>query len=692
MILVFLVFSPCWGAKFLNWDDYTHYVSNPCVYSLSWDNIRDLFKQTINDTYLPLTILSFNLEYHLFGLSPYIAHLINILLHLSIVGMIFDLALMLKFSFWESLIASMIFALHPMHVESVAWVTERKDVLGILFYVLCIKHYWLYLERNSRKHYWVSIIAGFLSVMTKSMAISIPWVLLLLDWYHQRRLSKAVWVDKLPFVLLIFPIASITFFKLSPHPHMAHNSLLVGVWSFAWYLEKFLWPFNFLPAYSPPQPLTFSNLIYLRSLIICIAFISSMVLWRKRRLYILACLWWVLTIFFFWRFDFTDTNIVADRFMYLPSLGFCLLLGKVLSKYKFMAVLVIMVLGYLTFNQCQIWKDDKTLWSWTLAHDPKNEVAKENQDALKYDAKKKIVDYQAVTQAIDRNSGSAEDYLLRGNAFLLEVDFDLALKDFNKAIKIDPSKYMSYNMRGELYALRGEDQKALEDFKMALALKPDNAIAYAQTTRILKSMHQINPLFIWFDQALMMNPLMGEIYYQRGLLFQELGDHGKAIDEFKRAMALNNGLKEDIYYDRGKSYEALKQFDLACKDFEGSLKNDPANIKSLNELGIIYVMNKEYDKAMEVFNKAISMHPYDDKAYSNRGLVDIQQKQYSLALNDYSKAISLELYPYHALIIRGDIYLLLGQSQKAFEDYNLASFFAQGDTLAKIKRDHLIVL
>ena len=135
-----MAFSPCFQCHFLRWDDYRHYVSNPCVYSLSWHNICSIFQQTINDTYIPLTVLSFDLEYHLFGLSPFISHLINILLHLAMVLVIFDFALMLKFTPWQSFIASALFAIHPMHVESVAWVTERKDVLSILFYVLSLNN------------------------------------------------------------------------------------------------------------------------------------------------------------------------------------------------------------------------------------------------------------------------------------------------------------------------------------------------------------------------------------------------------------------------------------------------------------------------------------------------------------------------------------------------------------------------
>jgi Tfp pilus assembly protein PilF len=688
VVLVLAVFSPCVNFHFLRWDDYRHYISNPCVYSLSWYNICNLFQQTINDTYIPLTTLSFNLEYHLFGLSPFKSHLINILLHLAVVLVIFDLALKLKFSPWESFIASAVFALHPMHVESVAWVTERKDVLGILFYVLCLKQYWLYLENNSNKNYGISLLLGFLSVLTKSMAVSIPWVLLLLDWYYQRRWSKKVLLDKLPFAVLIFPVASITFFTLSPHPSFAHNSILIGLWTFSWYLEKFIFPVNLLPAYTPEVPVTLTSLIYLQSLIIFIIFISSMFLWRKNRLFIFACLFWVGTIFIFWRLDFADQNIVADRFMYLPSLGFCLLLGRYLSKFKAIAVLMIIVLGYLTFYQCFIWSNDLTLWSWTLIHDPKNVIAKEGQGVAIYGLRKKIYDYKKLTEAIDKDPSGSQNYLARGEALLREGDHFLAFSDFNKAVRLDPLNFMAHDMRGQLYGERGENKKALDDYTKAIKLEPKNALVYVQMGVYLKALHETDQAMGWFDKAIKIDPSMGAAYFQRGLLFYDMRGFGRSINEFTASILLKNDLK-DSYYRRAKSYVAIRRFDKAEEDFKGSLKEDPYDITMLNEFGTFYLMNRNFDKAMEVFNKTISMYPYNAGAYNNRGIVYLQQKQYGLALKDYTTAVSLELYPYHSLITRGDIYFAMGESKKALEDYDLACFFAQGDPLAQKKRDQL---
>ncbi|MBI4309244.1 MAG: tetratricopeptide repeat protein, partial [Candidatus Omnitrophica bacterium] len=668
IILVLVVFSPCLGFKFLHWDDYAHYISNPCVYGWSWHNICNLFGQTVNNTYVPLTTLSFNLEYHLFGRSALIAHLINILLHAAVVLLVLNFARRLGFTPLESFIAGVIFAVHPIHVESVAWVTERKDVLGVLFYILCLDQYWTYLQGNLKRHYGLSLLFGFLSILTKAMAVSLPLVLLLLDWFY-RRPWRNTWLDKLPFAILIFPVASITLFGLSPRPDFGPDSILIGLWTFSWYLEKFFLPFGLLPIYTPPLPAALSNVIYMKALFVCALFSFAVFLCRKNRLFVFACLFWAATIFFFWRFDFADINIVADRFMYLPSLGLCLLLGKYLSKFKVAAALMAVILGYFSFHQCFIWRDDMTLWAWTLSHEPNNALAQEKQNAaVYYDPRRKSLDYKAMTQAIDKNPLEAQNYLDRGDALLQEGNYYLAFNDFNKAIKTTPLNYKAYLMRGQLYALKGDHKKALDDFNRSVALKPDNAVACLQKASVLGSMNDVDQAMVWFDKAIKINPAMAGAYYQRGLLYYKIGAFKDAVDDFTRAIALEHDLKGR--YQRGKSYEALKQFDLAIEDFIKFLKADPYDMKALNELVVAYLMKGDRANALAVFNKSISLHPYNADGYNNRGIVYLQQKQYDAALENFTNAARLDLYPYHALITRGDIYFVKGERKKALDDYN----------------------
>ena len=683
-LLVAVVFFPCLGFQFLHWDDYSHYISNPCVYSLSWRNIFELLQQTINDTYIPLTTLSFNVEYHLFGLSPFVSHLINGLLHLGVVLAICHFARQLKFSHVESFMAAAIFAVHPIHVESVAWVTERKDVLGGLFYILCLQQYWRYLQTGSKKNYGISLLLALFSVLAKAMAVSLPWVLLLLDWFYRRQPGKKMWLDKMPFAALIFPVAAVTFFKLSPHPHIEPKSILIGLWTFAWYLEKFVWPLDLLPVYTAPSPVAIANFVYIKSFIIFAAFCVSLFIWRKNRLFLFACLFWVATSFFFWRFDLADINIVADRFMYLPSLGFCLLLGKYLPRFKIVSAVLLTALGFLAFNQCQIWRSDLTLWTWTLSHDPKNALAKDKRKAAIYHPRRSFFDYKALTEAIDKNPGSFENYMERAQTLLKDTNFYLAFNDFPKAIKADPSNYEGYTMRGWLYLLKGDYKNALRDLDKAIALNPGNAMAYKYKAAILGKTGETQAALLLFEKAIALNPHAGGTYYQRGQVYKSVGQFDKAIEDFSQSIRLKDSLGES-YYQRGQCYNSLGRSDNAVADFQLALKEDPYDSKTWNELGVMYLKQKRFEQALSAFDRAISIDPYFDRAYNNRGIVHLEQKHYDLARQDFTNAIETGLQPYRALITRGDIYFVTGEWQKALDDFGRAMVFSDGDPTAGMK-------
>ncbi len=174
LIITALTFLPALRGEFLNWDDDRHLTENLQAQIFSWKNTVDIFKSTINKTYIPLTILSFNLEHRLFGLNPFVYHLNNLLLHLAVVIAIFFLAVTVGLSARGAFLAALLFGIHPMHTESVAWITERKDVLYALFYILSLHGYCHYLIKRGKLSYLLSLGFAFLSILAKPMALSLP--------------------------------------------------------------------------------------------------------------------------------------------------------------------------------------------------------------------------------------------------------------------------------------------------------------------------------------------------------------------------------------------------------------------------------------------------------------------------------------------------------------------------------------
>ncbi len=693
-VLTFLAFSPCLNAEFLRWDDGNHLVTNPLIYTFSPQNLLRIFAQTINQTYIPLTVLTYNIEYHIFGLSPVVVHLNNVLLHSLVAILIYQLGLRLGLSQIAAWAASAFFSLHPMHVESVAWATERKDVLYACFYLLALIQYWKYLETGLRKPFWCAVGFGLLSILSKPMAVSLPWILLLLDFYKGRRFNKAAFIDKIPFALTILPIASITFLSLAPHPKLAFpESFLVLTWSASFYLQKFIWPYPLLPLYTPPEPVQLAHPAYAGAIITSIIFIGLFIRHQRNRLWIFACLFFVGSNFFFWRFDFKDLNIVADRFMYLPSLGFCLFLGHLFSqwqsqtRYKKPIALILgallLTLGTLTFLQCRIWQNGLSLWQWTINHEPHNSTARKKRALAPYNPTA-ASQLQALTPALIKEPSDTAGLNERGIFFLKNNNLTIALWDFNKAIALNPLNDTAYGNRGGLYQLKKEYKKALKDFDHAIKLAPKQALHRLNKGITLAKINRLDEAMTLFNQALTLNPQLDEGYYRRGLLLRQTQQTAQACADFNKAISLN-ATNRDFYYEYGLCTSLLRQNQEAIKAFTQALRINPWDTDSYNELGVAYIQEHQWENAMKAFNKVIELDLDAPKPYNNRGLIYLQLGRHDLALQDYSMSIRLNYAPYKSLITRGDIYVTLGETQKALADFKRAISINKEDTIARLK-------
>jgi len=245
ILITFISFWPSLSNPFSSFDDYVHLVNNPIVQTFDWPHIKAMFTTTINKSYIPLVQLSYAIEHHFFGLKPFIYHLNNLLLHLGVSILIFLLALRWKINLWAAGLGALIFAIHPMHVESVAWITERKDVLYACFSMLSLYHYQCYIEtgHGRMKYYVFSLFWVLLSMLSKPMGLSLPLILFLIDWVNKRTHSPKLILEKIPFLVIIIPIVWITYLSHIRIPgESVISGVLIWVWCFAFYIQKFLIP------------------------------------------------------------------------------------------------------------------------------------------------------------------------------------------------------------------------------------------------------------------------------------------------------------------------------------------------------------------------------------------------------------------------------------------------------------------
>jgi len=590
LVVIFCAFCPSLHNDFATWDDDGHLIKNASVRSLSGPNIAYIFRDTVNDTYIPLTIFSFALEYHFFGYNPFVYHLNNIILHLAVVALMFFLALRFALSVPAAALAALFFGIHPMHVESVAWVTERKDVLYAFFYLLAIHQYLNYTERKSIPAYWASVGLTLLSILSKPMALSLPLILLVCDWFKGRKFDVKIFVEKIPFFICVVPVAWVTYALNARVPGgNAYEGALTWTWTFVFYIRKFIYPGLLLPIYNLPQPVALTNPEFISSSVLFLGMIVLLVRFWKNKHLAFAFLFYFVSIFFLLRFDDrADVNVVADRFMYLPSLGFCFFFAVFFEQITAWAkkktvflhdalwvavVVLFFVLGARTFAQNRTWGDGVALWSKVIELYPRQFAA----------------------------------YDHRGYAYGKKGMLDDAILDYTKAININPKYDQGYNNRGVAYSLQGKFDQALADFTRALELRPEypdasfnRGIVYSQTQQFAAAVADYN-------KVLEVSPNHPEALGNRGVAFLLQGDYQNALRDFDHAVAMN-----------------------------------PRDVFAINNRAIIYVQKNELDRALADFSRLIKLNPHEPSAYYNRGLVYFRQQSRERALADFNQALRID--------------------------------------------------
>ncbi len=550
--ITFLTFASTIGHEFTNWDDPVYVINNPSIRTLTPQAILGHFQQTLTGIYVPLTTLSFALEYSVAQLDPSIYHFNNILIHMAVVALVFLFAHQCGLSLVASGIAALVFGIHPMHVESVAWITERKDVLYSFFYMLSLCSYWRYLQNQNKATFGMTVFWGLLSMLAKPMAVSLPLILLLCDLFYGRKLKKSVFIEKIFFFVYIIPILCPTFVYLFDEKSISLDigeALLIGVWTFVFYIKSFFLFTDFSPYYSLPQPLSLLNAPYAISVCIFVIFAFILFRYRRNRWVVFSFLFYIFSIFFMLRFkDVSRVDnlcIVADRFMYLPSLGFCILIGAVSDYYwskwhnkKLLKKIFIVFLGVIfslmavkSMKQCLIWKNGITLWS----------------------------------KVIDKYPDVAFAYNNRGNAYSRDQFFNDALKDYSQALIIDPNYKKVYNNRGSIYGQLNQFDLALSDFNKVIRLDPHYAFAYYNRGKTYLNMKQPLKALDDFHSAIINHKNYFQAYISRGQIYFDTKKYDLALNDLNQAIEINSSYSQ-AYELRSKIFFALNRKDKAERD------------------------------------------------------------------------------------------------------------------------------
>ena len=500
LFATFIVFIPSLQNGFVNYDDTVYVYENRHIQSLSWENIHRMCTQPMAHNYHPLTMLSLAVNYQFSGLNPFGYHLTNLLLHLANVLWVFWLVYWLSGRRIEmSIIVSLLFGIHPMHVESVAWIAERKDVLYAFFFLPALIAYIRYIKTKKWTFFAASLLLFTLSLFSKPAAIILPVVLFLLDYWYKRPLKLKSIAEKIPFfaLALLFSYFTLEAQKaegavVSIHAYTITTRLMAACYGFSMYIIKMFVPYQLTVYYPYPAIGNGFPLYYYIFPVLSVSIgILTLLSLRFTRTIFFGMAFYLLNLLLVLQLITVGGTIMSERYTYIPYIGLFFIVGwaylKLAAKWKnyrtfFTIGLAIysLVLGGLTWNRCQVWKDSMTLWNDSIQKQP-NVIAYNNRGGLYFDQKAYDLGLKDISAAIAINSSYMDSYRNRGLIFSVTNQFDKAIQDYTHYLEKTKSKqdrFAVLHWRGIAYTKLGRYQLALDDFNDAIEIHSVNSSYY----------------------------------------------------------------------------------------------------------------------------------------------------------------------------------------------------------------------
>jgi tetratricopeptide (TPR) repeat protein len=494
--LTFLAFIPSFNSEFVNWDDIVYIMNNDLITTFSWINLKEIFSTFFMGNYHPFTLLSFSLDYHLFKMAAPGYHMHNILLHVlnSFLVYVFFFNL-LKKNVNVAVTIAVLFAVHPMHVESVAWVSERKDLLYTAYYLLSLIAYLAYLRNSKNSFLLLALLFFIFSLLSKAQAVTLPLVLLLIDYFVARKFDWKNVFEKIPFLALslIFGIIAVFAQKASnfinPSGINLLESLFYAPYGLVIYMVKFLAPVYQTAVYLYPVTVQGAIPFYVYfSPLIFIAFLFAIwKTWKNHRYITFGLLFFLATIFPVLQFLPVGPALVAERYTYVPYLGLAAILSIffwekrmaiVLRKRKILdatAILFILLLTVLTVNRNQVWKNSIALWTDVLDKDPGCFMAYSNRAFMLNENKQYEEALRDLSSCLKIDSTDYNTYKSKAIIYNYTGNYKLALENYSQAIRYNPEDHKCYFLRGTLYISKLKlNEPGIVDLKKHLTYAPDD--------------------------------------------------------------------------------------------------------------------------------------------------------------------------------------------------------------------------
>lgn len=573
MALTGLLFSPVLGNEFTNWDDQFYVLENALLRGPDW---KGIFTQPVVSNYHPLTILTLALNYQVSELKPFSYYFVNWLLHLANTGLVFYFIwLLADRRRWVALFVAAVFAVHPMHVESVAWISERKDVLYTFFYLLGLMAYWRYLNTGGRASYLGALGWLVLSLLSKPAAVAFPLTLLALDYWKGRSFREVkLWVEKVPFFALAFAMGVVTVLiqsqkaMASIEMYSLTHRLFFGCYTLLAYVGHFFWPWPLSP-FHPYPPVNQLGLLVQASPLLLLAVVGAVWYFRRNRALVFGALFYLANIILVAQFVSIGNTLLAERYTYVPYIGLAFALAMSVMLYAPEALrqplswglLAVAVVGFslLTYRYLDTWKNTENLWNTAIRYAPTAPVPRSNrahhyyQEALKpenvsrYDElmRKAGEDCDAALKGDPKHYASLD---IRTLTHVRLGELEQALPYAERMVQLAPQNPKGHVLLGTVFQRMRRYDEAIEAFNRALELSPNDADALnGRGASLFNGQQKYHEALADFDKAIAIQPNNGMAHLNRSRCYFMLGDKARARESADKARALGTAVPEDYW-------------------------------------------------------------------------------------------------------------------------------------------------
>ncbi|MBU0765074.1 MAG: tetratricopeptide repeat protein [Bacteroidetes bacterium] len=538
----FIAFYPTLDNGFVNWDDDAGILKNEDIRSLSQESLSAMFSGYYVGHYHPLTTLSFAIEYKMFGLNPKYFHLDNLLLHMINTVLVCLIFISLTKKWRTALLVGILFAIHPLNTESVAWITGRRDLLFSLFFLLSLLAYLSYNKNMRIILLIISFLLFVLSMLSKTSAVTLPVVLLLTDYFSGRKYTRRLLFEKLPFFAVSLVMGIVTVYALKGHgdiydlagKYSLLDRALVPFYALMFYIVKFFMPVGLCASYFFHEktegflPVAY----YIAPVFVAVVVILAVKMKTMKKEIVFGLLFFFVTISLFLQILPSGRVFAADRYTYLPFLGLffviaaqsVLIFEKLKDKIITAVVLlvpaaIVVILIILTHSRIKVWESGETLFTDMIEKQPGESLGYFNRGIARY--------YGFNSEQIP--------------------DFGKAFKDFSIALELDGQNPITWFNRGNTSFNLQNIQGALDDYNRALSLDSLYAQAYNNRGLVWAYSGNYTLAIMDYNKALEINNMYSDAYSNRGIAYYYSGDHEKACYEWGIAIDFGHDQAYRLY-------------------------------------------------------------------------------------------------------------------------------------------------